>query len=95
MMNILMINFRLSCSLHTFKQNKPHIYIKNKSMPLLLNGVRPFIDSRGATKNIKYKTIIKQQKIYFSTKFLPPVVRSPTGLRIRNVARRGHLRRKP
>lgn len=68
MMNILMINFRLSCSLHTFKQNKPHIYIKNKSMPLLLNGVRPFIDSWGATKNIKYKTIIKQQKIYFSTK---------------------------
>ena len=38
-----MIKYKLSCSLHTLKQVKPHIYIKNKSIPLLLNGIRPFI----------------------------------------------------
>jgi hypothetical protein len=27
------------------KENKPHIYIKNKSMPLLLGNIRPFIPS--------------------------------------------------
>lgn len=42
-MNVLMIRHRLSCTLHMVKQNKPHIYIKNKSMPLLLTGIRPFI----------------------------------------------------
>jgi len=45
MMNVLMIKFRLSCTLHRLKHNKPHIYIKNKSMPLLLDGIRPFISS--------------------------------------------------
>jgi hypothetical protein len=45
LMNILMIRHRLSCSLHRLKQNKSHIYIKNKSMPLLLAGIRPFISS--------------------------------------------------
>lgn len=43
LMNVLMIRHRLSCRLHMVKQNKPHIYIKNKSMPLLLTGIRPFI----------------------------------------------------
>ena len=45
LMNVLMIRHRLSCTLHIVKQNKPHIYIKNKSMPLLLTGIRPFISS--------------------------------------------------
>lgn len=43
LMNVLMIRFRLDCSLHKLKQNKSHIYIKNKSMPLLLRGLRPYI----------------------------------------------------
>lgn len=43
LMNVLMIRFRLDCSLHRLKQNKSHIYIKNKSMPLLLSGTRPHI----------------------------------------------------
>jgi hypothetical protein len=42
-MNILMIRYRLSCTLHRLKQDKSHVYIKNKSMPLLLDGIRPFI----------------------------------------------------
>jgi len=45
LMNILMICHRLTCTLHLVKQNKPYIYIKNKSMPLLLEGIRPFITS--------------------------------------------------
>lgn len=44
-MNILIIRHRLSCTLHILKQNKPHIYIKNKSLPVLLGGIRPFIFS--------------------------------------------------
>lgn len=44
-MNILMIRHRLSCTLHMVKENKPHIFIKNKSMPLLLGNIRPFITS--------------------------------------------------
>ena len=55
LMNILMIKFKLSCSLHTLKQNKSHIYIKNKSIPLLLNGIRPYINSFIKTNNI-YQT---------------------------------------
>lgn len=39
-----MIRHRLSCSLHTVK-NKPLIYIKNKSIPLLLAKTRPFVGS--------------------------------------------------
>lgn len=48
LMNILMISHRLSCTLHMV--NKPYIYIKNKSMPLLLNGIRPYISSFPQTK---------------------------------------------
>lgn len=55
LMNILMIKFELSCSLHTLEQNKPHIYIKNKSIPLLLNGIRPYINSLIKTNNV-YQT---------------------------------------
>jgi group I intron endonuclease len=55
LMNILMIKFELSCSLHRLEQNKPHIYINNKSIPLLLNGIRPYIDSWIKTNNV-YQT---------------------------------------
>ena len=43
LINVLIIRFQLDCSLHRLKQNKYHIYIKNKSMPLLLKGIRPHI----------------------------------------------------
>lgn len=44
LINVLIIRHRLSCSLHRLKQNKSsHIYIKNKSMPILLEGIRAFI----------------------------------------------------
>lgn len=43
LMNILMIRRRLSCSLHTVK-NKQCISIDSKSIPLLLRGIRPFIN---------------------------------------------------
>lgn len=50
LMNILTINHRLSCTLHMV--NKPYIYIKNKSMPLLLNGIRPYISSFPHVRNV-------------------------------------------
>jgi hypothetical protein len=44
LMNILMIRHELSCTLQKLKSNnKSYIYIKNKSMPLLLRGIRPFV----------------------------------------------------
>lgn len=44
LMNVLMVRHRLSCTLQ-YKKNKPYIYIKNKSIPSLLRGVSPFINS--------------------------------------------------
>jgi hypothetical protein len=51
-MNILMIKYELSCSLHTLKQKKPYIYVNNKSIPLLLKGIRPYISSWVKTNNV-------------------------------------------
>lgn len=51
LMNILMIRHRLSCSLDL---NKSHIYIKNKSMPLLLADIRPFISSFRGRRPFNY-----------------------------------------
>ena len=45
-----MIRHRLLCTLHMLKNNKPHIYIRNKSMPLLLGGIRPFISLLPSSK---------------------------------------------
>ena len=39
----LVYSYRLSCLLHEGKQDKPHIFIFNKYMSLLLSGIRPFI----------------------------------------------------
>jgi hypothetical protein len=40
-----MIRHRLFCSLEIIKQNKPLIYIKNKSVPIVLQNIRPFLSS--------------------------------------------------
>ncbi len=44
LINVLICKFNLICSLKVLKQDKLFIYIKNKSIPLLLNGVSPYIN---------------------------------------------------
>ena len=60
LMNILMIKFRLRCSFHKLKQNKCHIYINNKSMPLLLSGIRPYISSINPKLSLKLSNLALQ-----------------------------------
>jgi len=43
LINVFIIKFRLECSLYIHKQNKYRIYIKQRSMPLLLNIVSPYM----------------------------------------------------
>jgi len=43
LMNILMIRYILECSLHIHRQNQYRIYIRQSSMPLLLNIVSPYM----------------------------------------------------
>jgi len=48
LMNVIMIRYRLDCTLHLKRQNKKiehMIYIRQSSMPLLLNIVSPFMHS--------------------------------------------------
>lgn len=78
LMNVLMIRHMLSCTLHKLKQGKYHIYIKNKSMPLLLEGIRPFINLWGAPfKNFEYPVrtfsgLPSMPKRYFATSTVAP-----------------------
>ena len=43
LMNVLMIKFRLECTLRAHKKNQYRIYIKQGSMALLLNIVSPYM----------------------------------------------------
>lgn len=45
LMNVLIYKFNLTCSLQVIKRDKLFIYIKNKSIPLLLSGISPYINS--------------------------------------------------
>lgn len=79
LMNVLMIRHRLSCSLHKVK-NVSHIYIKNKSIPLLLNGIRPFITWRpSATLSMHhhYGVVSKRGVHNSSPSTVVPVVSYP------------------
>lgn len=44
LINVLIYKFNLICSLQVLKKDKFFIYIKNKSIPLLLSGVSPYIN---------------------------------------------------
>lgn len=45
LMNVLIYKFNLTCSLQVIKRDKFFIYINNKSIPLLLSGISPYINS--------------------------------------------------
>jgi len=45
LINVLIYKFNLTCSLQVIKRDKFFIYIKNKSIPLLLSGISPYINS--------------------------------------------------
>jgi hypothetical protein len=72
LINVLIIRFRLDCSLHRLKQNKSHIYIKNKSMPLLLRGIRPHISWLPFKLSVHYST--RGVHNSFPSKVVVPVV---------------------
>ena len=74
LMNVLMIRHRLSCSLHKLKQNKSHIYIKNKSMPLLLTGIRPFISEFSSKLSVHHNYSVTRSVHNSSPSTVVPVV---------------------
>jgi hypothetical protein len=50
LMNVLIIRYRLKCSIHYHTPTQPRIYISERSMPLLRTIVRPHIHSSMANK---------------------------------------------
>lgn len=45
LISVLIYKFNLTCSLQVLKREKIFIYINNKSIPLLLSGISPYINS--------------------------------------------------
>ena len=43
LINVLIIKYRLECTLHIHRKNQYRIYIRQNSMPLLLNIVSPYM----------------------------------------------------
>ena len=71
LMNVLMIRYRLECTLRYHRPTHPRIYIRERSIPLLQTIVRPHMHSSMAYKikslESTYYTITGERRKNFSS----------------------------